>query len=318
MQIVDPAVEPTSPVLPRRTYDFLFWGSIGLAIGVLVGLTREYIDDTIGSPLDVATWLRVPYLGIVPRLSGPNGEDDRGLALYTFEQPDSNAAEAVRSIRTLLMMNPQAATLRRVLVTSSVAAEGKTSTTVRLGIAFASTGRRVVIVDADLRRPRVHRIFGDDRKVGVTTAVNGDLDAAIRHTPVPNLDYLSSGPDIDGPNELLGSAHLLAMLEALEDRYDLILLDSPPSVLLSDAAILSKHVDGVVIVVRQHGPSRLLVRDAIQRLEQVGATVLGVVVNAVDLSARSSAYKYYYGYRYGYADRYKDHAKDRDPAVPPG
>lgn len=312
VQIIDPAVEPRSPVLPRRTYDFLFWTGIGLFLGILVGLIREYVDDTIGSPLDVATWLRVPYLGIVPRLAGPNGEDDRALALYTFEQPDSNAAEAVRSIRTVLMMTPQASTLRRILVTSSVAAEGKTSTTVRLGVAFASTGRRVVIVDADLRRPRVHRIFGEDRKQGVTTAVGGDLEAALRHTPVPNLDYLAAGPDVEGPNELLVSSAMLAMLEALEARYDLILLDSPPSVLVSDAAILSKHVDGVVMVVRQHGPSRLLVRDAIQRLEQVGATVLGVVVNAVDLSARSSSYKYYYGYRYGYADRYKDHGKDKE------
>ncbi|MFZ5481086.1 MAG: GumC family protein [Myxococcota bacterium] len=304
IRVVDearPSPYPVSPNVPRS----LFMGLVvGLLLGAALGFAIEYVDDTISSPLDVANYLHVPLLGIVPRIAGTAGGKD--LALYTHLEPNSPAAEAVRAIRTVLELNPTAKTLRRLLVTSTEASEGKTTTTVSLAVSFATRGRRVLIVDADMRRPRVHRVFEVEKTPGLSEILAGcPLEGAIVPTGIPGVDILPAGPRTDGPNELLASPAMAPLLDDLDRAYDLVLIDSPPAGITSDAAILSKLVDGLVFVVREKTVSRWFVRDVVHRLQQIGAPLLGVVVNAVDTTGRRSGYKYYYGYRYKYEEENK-------------
>ena len=195
---------------------------------------------------------------------------------------------------------------------SAVSAEGKTSTVVRLGVAFANLNRRVLMIDADLRRPRIHKVFSVDREIGLSTVLTGERTEAevIHATPVPGLFFMPSGRGGERPNELLASHEVERLLERLGKEFDLVIIDTPPSAILSDARILSRHVDGVVMVVREQSTSRMLVREAVAGLEQVGARVLGVIVNAVDFGRRRTSYKYYYGYGYRYDKNYYSERND--------
>lgn len=304
VRIVDPARpnrRPVEPNVPLNLAIALFGGFLG---GLGIGLAREYVDDTISSPLEVQTFLRSTFLGMIPKIAEVTDETE--LALYTHRNPRSTVAEALRGIRTVLELDPTGAPPRRLLVTSAVSAEGKTSTIVRLGVAFANLNKRVLMIDGDLRRPRLHKIFGIEKDRGLTSVLAGEaIEDVVHHSEVPNLDFLASGRGGERPNELLASPALPALLAELERRYDLVLIDSPPTVILSDARILSRYVDGVVVVVRENTTSRMLVREAIHGLEQVRARVLGVIVNAVDLNRRRTSYKYHYGYGYGYGYGYR-------------
>jgi capsular exopolysaccharide synthesis family protein len=256
----------------------------------------------------------VAFLGIIPKI--PDETDETALALQSHRNPRSTVAEALRGIRTVLELDPTGAAPRRLLITSAVSAEGKTSTIVRLGVAFANLDKKVVMIDADLRRPRLHKIFGVDKDHGLSSLLAGArIDDVVRHTEVPNLDFVPSGLGGERPNELLASPATEKLLAQLQERYDLILIDSPPTVLVSDARILSRLVDGVVVLVREQTTSRMLVREAILGLEQVQARVLGVIVNAVDLSKRRTSYKYYSGYGYGYGYGYRYDRYYTDPAA---
>lgn len=302
VRVIDEARPEMSPVSPNIPRNMLVALVAGLVLGCGVGFLREYIDDTISSPLDVATYLRVPLVGMVPRYTDVT--DDRSRALYTMQHPSSAAAESVRTMRTVLELNPNGKPLRRLLITSSLSSEGKTTTAVSLAVSFANLGRKVIIVDADLRRPRLHHIFDVARKVGLSSLLQGtaQIDSAIVPTGIVGFDVLPAGPGSERSNELLASTSMVELLDELDRRYDIVVVDTPPSGMLSDAAILSKMVDGVLVVVREQTVSRTLVREVVHRLQQVGAPVLGVIVNAVDMTGRASKYKYYYGYRYQYYD----------------
>jgi succinoglycan biosynthesis transport protein ExoP len=311
VEIIDPAIPTENKVKPNITLNMMLALVTGVGVGVLIGFLREYFDDTIGSPLDVATYLRTPYLAMVPKVVG---SDEKNLALYTHHNPTSAASEALRALRTVLELNPKGTVLKRLLVTSSVSSEGKTSTTVGLGVAFANLGKRVLLIDADLRRPRMHKVFDIPREAGVSGVLidKMPLQSCLHPSLVPGLDVMPAGNGTDHPNELLASNDMLRLLEELDQRYDMVLIDTPPAVMLSDALILSKFVDGVVLVVREHTASRMLVKQTVGRLQQVGANLLGVVVNAVDMKARGVTYKYYYGYRYRYDQYYQeDRPSDR-------
>ncbi|MEZ4238636.1 MAG: polysaccharide biosynthesis tyrosine autokinase [Myxococcota bacterium] len=303
VRIVDWALPNPRRVEPNLILDLLIALVAGLAGGMILGFAREYVDDTISSPLDVQTFLKVPHLGMIPKIT--ETADETELALFGNLHPRSSVAEALREIRTVLELDRQGPP-RRLLVTSAVSSEGKTSTVVRLGVAFAGLDKRVLMIDGDLRRPRLHKIFALDRKVGLASVLTGTPVAdVVRATPVPNLFVMASGR-AEHPNELLASNAFPELLERLEQDYDVVIIDSPPSVLLSDARILSRHVDGVIVVVREQTTSRVLVREGLVGLEQIGARILGVIVNNVDVTKRRTSYKYAYGYGYGYRYRYHD------------
>ncbi len=300
VQLVDKALAPIKPYKPNIPMSLVVAAIVGLFGGIGLALLREYADDTITSQLDVVAHLKVPFLGLIPRL--PEGISSHEADLFTHYNPRSSVAEAVRGLRAMLEMNPGAPPPRRLLVTSSVAREGKTSTSLRIAVSFAQMGRKVVIVDADLRRPRVHKVFGADNTVGLSSFLVGaaDIDDLINPTIVPNLCAIYSGSQTDHPAELMASTRMEELLTGLEERFDIVLLDTPPSVALSDAVTLSRRVDGLLLVVKEQSVSRAVVKQTIDMLNQVEANILGVVLNNVDLQRSGSKYKYYYAYRDDY------------------
>lgn len=302
VQIVDRALPPKVPFKPNIPLNLAVACLTGLIGGVGLGLIREYLDDSITSQVDVLTHLKVPFLGLIPRL--PPQESSQAADLFTHYNPRSSVAEAVRGLRAMLDMNPNGPPPRRLLVTSSIAREGKTSTTMRLAIAFAQMGRRVVVIDADLRRPRVHKIFNADNRVGLSSYLVGaaSVDDIPQSTPVPKLSCIYSGALTDHPAELMASDAMVRLLDELEQRFDVVILDTPPSVALSDAVTLSRHVDGIVLVVKEQSVSRAVVKQTIDLMQKVDANLLGVVLNNVDLQRAGSKYKYYYAYRDYYAN----------------
>lgn len=309
VRVIDAATVPGGPISPNIPYNLAISLVVALAGGVAAAFLREFVDDRVSSPLEIATWLRVPYLGHVPRIEGENAGQG---ALYTWRNPNSTAAEAIRSIRTLLELDPGRGPLRRILVTSAITAEGKTGTSVRLSVAFARLGRRVLLVDADLRRPTVHRLFEIERAPGLSEVFGGTpIVDAIIPSAVPNVHVLPAGTWVEGATEVLASERMLEILDLVQQDYDLIVIDSPPSMMIADAAILSRGVDGVVFVVREHTASRRAIQEALRSLQKVGATVLGVVLNAVDVDRRGSSYAYYRAYGYGYyKESEEDHQND--------
>jgi len=301
VRILEMATPPGRASFPIVPLNLGLGAFMGLVLGFGVAFLREWFDDTVGSPVDVVTYLKVPFLGAVPKVTEVEGDIEQ--TLISHRKPRSAIAEVARGVRTVLELNPDQPP-KRLLVTSAVSSEGKTSTAVRLAIAYASAHRSVVLLDCDLRRPRVHKVFGGDRLLGVTNLIEGaDVDSCVRPTGIHNFSYVSAGKAGDRPDELLSSPTLPGVLDELNAKFDIVIIDTPPTVLVADARILSRSVDGCVLVARENSTSRSLLREALSGLHQVGANVYGVVINAVDFGQRRTSYKYYgYGYRYTYEE----------------
>jgi len=313
VQIRQQARPPKRPSSPNVKLNLLLGLIGGLGLGFVGAFLREFLNDSVATPQDVETFLHTSFLGFVPHVDPELTEKDG--ALYSYHHPRSNIAEAVRALRTTLELNPKGRAPEILLVTSAMASEGKTSTSVRLGIAYASLGRSVLLIDADLRRPKVHKVFQQQRQPGLTTALLTELEVldAIRETEVPGFSILPAGKGVEHPNEMLASKAFQDVLRGLHEAYDLVIIDSPPSALVADARILSRYVDGVLVVVREQVTSRGLAREAIRGLENVGARVLGVCLNGVDSSRRrANYYGYHYGYGYGYGYRYESSPEEEE------
>ncbi|MBW1880310.1 MAG: CpsD/CapB family tyrosine-protein kinase, partial [Deltaproteobacteria bacterium] len=207
----------------------------------------------------------------------------------------------------------QGVKLKRLLITSAVAAEGKTGTCIRIGIAFAQQGKRVCLVDGDHRRARMHKVFPNEHEIGLLDLLQGEgsLEEAIGATTVPQLDLLPLGHRTEEANKLLTSAAMEQLLEELAERYDRVIIDSPPAAALSEAVSLSKMVDGVVIVARAGQVSRSVARHTLDRFAHVDANLVGIVLNDVPTSKLSTGAYYYYDY-YG-SKYYQSIEEDQDP-----
>lgn len=222
---------------------------------------------------------------------------DHPLGLITAN-PKSGVAEAYRSLRTNIQFYNVGERMRRLLVTSSGPSEGKSTTSSNLAITFAQAGNRVILLDADLRRPFLHRVFQVSNLVGFTNVMVGEasLEEAIRPTEVPGLSVLTSGPIPPNPAEMLGSTRMIEVLDQLSDLADIVIIDSPPVIAVTDASVLAPLVDGVILVAGAGLVNREMAQRAKAQLEAVRARVLGVVLNGVE--AEGSGYYYYY-YYYG-------------------
>ncbi len=300
--IISPAEVPTTPIRPRVLSNTLLALVVGAAAGAGLAFLLEYLDDTVKTPEDlVATGLGT--IGIVQRVaaSGKNSESP----IFAVRQPKSLAAEAYRTLRTNLQFSSLDTPLRSLVVTSAVATEGKTTTAVNLAVVMAQAGNRVVLVDSDLRRPSAHRLFGLPNRTGLTTALVEDpqaLDGYLQQTEVDNLRVLTAGPVPPNPQELLGSQRMNELLRRLEDEADIVVLDTPPTLVVSDANVLAARASGVLMVVNTGSTRRAAVRQAVEGLRKVGANLLGYVLNLVSTRAGRSAYyysSYYYSHYYG-------------------
>jgi capsular exopolysaccharide synthesis family protein len=311
VRVLERAIVPGAPVRPKPIENLFVGLLLGLGTGIALAFAIEALDNTLKTQADVEQFLGVSVLGLVPIIGAtPGGEAvERGdnlreRDLGVFLDPKSVAAECCRSIRTnILFMSPDRP-LRTMVVTSPSPQEGKTTTAINLGVTMAEAGGRVLIVDTDMRRPRLHRSFGVPNQTGISTVIVGKatLEEAIKRTDVPNLDVLTCGPVPPNPSELLHTQRFVSVLRDCAKLYDRVILDSPPTSAVTDPAVLGNLTDGVVMVVKAGETTREAAMHARRQLASAKARLFGVVVNAIDFSNPAYGYEYYYRnyYRYGY------------------
>lgn len=292
VSVVDNAAVPLEPSSPRLLINLALALLAGLAVAGGVVLVREQLDDAIRAPEDVERKLGIPALGAIPV---SDTEDLRAeLAL-----PRSPLAEAYNSLRTALLYSTPEGLPPVLFVTSSEAGEGKSTTSYALALGLARLGRRVVLVDVDLRRPAQHRAFGLTNTDGMSDLLTShrDVASAIKPTPVENLSFIPAGPIPPSPTELLGSPRLVEILDELDTRFDSVILDGPPVLGLADAPLVASIVGSTILVVEASRGHRGATKAALRRLHTGHVRVLGAVLTKFDPKKSNSAYSYY-GYNY--------------------
>jgi capsular exopolysaccharide synthesis family protein len=316
VSIETPSRLPKEPIGPQRFRNILIALFLSLGAGVGLAFLLDFLDDTVKSIDDVDRYLHVPALALIPasrgdrgRLIGtsptPAGGPAESTALAMIDDVRSPIAESYRHLRTSLLLSSAGQPPKTILVTSSQPSEGKTTTAVNTAFMLAQTGVEVLIIDCDLRRPRLHSQFGVSNSKGLTNWLSGetDLDAMMQNDDKhPNLKILTSGPIPPNPAELLGSDEMRKLLSLLSVRFAHVIIDSPPAISFTDASILSTMVDGVVLVVHGGRSSRAVVRRAKQQLLDVGAHIFGVVLNNVKLETQDYYYSGYYSSYYSESD----------------
>jgi succinoglycan biosynthesis transport protein ExoP len=316
---------PREPVGPARLRNIVIAFILSLAAGIGLAFLLDFLDDTVKSVDDVDRYIHLPALALIPtarsekRLRGdePTAKPGDATALAMVSDVRSPIAEAYRHLRTSLLLSSAGTPPRTILVTSSQPSEGKTTTAINTAFMLAQTGAEVLIIDCDLRRPRLHAHFNLSNARGLTNCLSGesnDLDSLIQtYDKQPNLKLLPSGPIPPNPAELLGSEEMRRLLVSLSERFAHIIVDSPPAISFTDASILSTFVDGVILVVHGGRSSRAVVRRAKQQLLDVGAHIFGVVLNNVKIESHDY---YYAGYHSSYYR--SDYYGDEDDGAAPG
>jgi polysaccharide biosynthesis transport protein len=304
--LVDPAPVPTSPVKPRVLLTIIMGVLGGIVAGIGLAFFVNYLDDSIKSQDDVENTLGLAFLGYVPNIK-TNSVVERDLQAHSH--PQSNAAEGFRTIRATLSLTHKPDKLRLVSVTSTIPSEGKSLVASNLAIVSAQTGLRTLLVDADLRRPSVHKAFQLHSPIGISAFLTGetsDLEEITHKSEVPNLDVICCGAIPANPSELIGSARMKAFLDMVGDKYDRVILDCPPISAVSDPLVIAAKTDGVVFVCKFNKIRREHARRSVQRIQSAGIHVMGVVINDIDFEGKDSYYYsyYYYQNRY-YASHYK-------------
>jgi len=291
LSVVEPAQTPLYPVGPGMGYNVLLAVAIGLVLSGGAAFLLEYLDDTLKTPDDVRQVLGLTVLARIARMEG-NGYPDK---LVTAKQPRSPVAAAYRVLRTNLQFIAVDRPLCTLMVTSPSPKEGKSLASANLAVAMAQSGKRVILVDADLWRPCQHHIFEMDNTEGLTSALLSDdasLTPVLQQGPVENLGILLSGPVPPNPSDLLGSRRMGDLIEALRRQTDVVIFDSPPVMADADATILAARVDGILLVVDSGSTRRGPAQRSKEALEAVGARLTGVVLNR--LSGDERSYYYYY------------------------
>lgn len=316
IRIVQAAEVPIAPVKPNKMLNIGLSLLIGLGLGVGLAFFLEYLNNTINNADDVERILQLPSLGAIPSLQSiarrrrvGQGGKSSALALNSQElisghESVSSFAESYRALRTSVLLSSAERAPRKILITSSHPSEGKTTVVANTAISLAQTGARVLVLDADMRRPRCHKILGVDNEVGLSTYLSRDirLESLIHQHEVPNLFVLPAGPVPPNPSELLSSIKPRVLLSDLESRFDHIVIDSPPVIHVTDALIISPIVDGVVIVVKSGQTPREAVQRAKQALIDVNARIFGIVLNGIDLKEDG----YHYNYKYSYLNNHEE------------
>ena len=303
LEVVTAATVPTSPSSPKPLEDSLIGLVLGLVLGLGVAFLVEYLDDRVYSTEDVERiFPDAPMMALVPVVV--SWRNTKVPVIATLSEPGSPVAEAYRSLRTSLQFAAHDRPLRTILVTSASATEGKTSTVSNLAVVLAGAGQRVVVVSADLRRPRVGQFFDMSEEVGLTSVILGQstlADAVLPVQSVERVSLLGTGPLPPNPAELLQSSRTSEILEALMSSFHVVLIDSPPVLPVTDAVVLAGRADATLLVVAAGRTKRGDLARAAETLSRVDTPRVGIVLNAV---TRESGYGYGRSYGYTYHDGY--------------
>jgi capsular exopolysaccharide synthesis family protein len=311
-EVITPVEVPTTPVAPKLNFIL----GIGIALGLLGGVGLAYLADaadrTFHSPDEVRSTLRLPIMTTIPSfvgrksksLTGPNGQISKvDPLLVAFHRPDSFEAETFRNLRTALYFSTYGRRRKVIQVSSPSAGDGKTTMAANLAVSMAQSGKKVLLVDADFRRAKVHKLFGIEAQVGLAQVLTDELELGdtVQATEVANLWVLPTGPHPTNPSELLSSRKFEDLIAVVREKYDFVVIDTPPILAVSDAAVVAPRMDGVLLTLRITKNGRPQAVRARQILSVLGVQVLGVVVNGLNPDRN---YGYGYSGRYYYGDGY--------------
>lgn len=297
--IVEPAIPPASRSAPAPMRDGILGGFLGLMIGIGGAVLLEQMDTRLRTREDVERALDpIPVLVTVPELPA---ELARNRRFAVEADPRGLVSEAFRILRTNVQFLAVDSPIRRVLVTGALAGDGKTTISANLAASLATAGYSTLLMEADLRRPTVHEYIGARPSPGIAEVLLGraSLDAAVRRTSVDGLSILTSGAIPPNPSELLGSQRMVEIIEEVSALHDVVVLDTPPTLPVTDAVVLAPRTDGVILVVRAGETHRDAVRAAAEQFQRVGVRILGVVFNAASAEASGYGYQHYYDGAYG-------------------
>jgi len=298
--VVDKAKVPRFPFKPNLTLNLMIAIALGLAAGIGLALLLEHLDDTIKLPEEIEKFLGLPVLGIIPAIKAADGAE---LAIAENADPRSPFAEAHRSLRTTLQFSTAEGMPRVLLVTSTAVAEGKSTTALSLATHITQTGKKVLLIDCDLRKSSLHKKLGLGNDSGLTNYLAGDARPVdiTRSCSIPHLFLIPSGPLPPNPAELLGSAKMVALLNLAAERFDQVIIDGPPVLGLADAPLLGSLVEATLLVAECGVTSRQFAQGAVKRLRSTRTRLVGGVLTKVDTRNRSYGYHGYY-YQYGETD----------------
>jgi succinoglycan biosynthesis transport protein ExoP len=305
----EPAIPQSIPVQPQPLRSTALAVAVGLVLAAGIIFMVEFFNDTIRDPEEITRRWGIPILGVILRYKA------KEEVLITFKQPRSPISEAFRSLRTNLQYASVNLPISTLLVTSPSPEDGKTTIVANLAVVLAQSNQNVIVLDADLRKPRLHKMFKLHNRVGLTDLFirsTDQMDGAVQSTEIPNLHAITSGNIPPNPSELLSSSKMAEILKQLKGQYNIVLVDTPPSLVVTDAIALAPYIDGVLLVINPGITKRGAVKFIVEQLKQVGANVLGIILN--DVKTDHARYTYYRGYHYykyvrGYK-YYSDHGQD--------
>lgn len=314
------AIPPEAPVSPRRLTTVIAALFLSTLFGMGLALFLEYLDDTIRTTEEIESYLQLPALAAIPTIdsipkrrlllvgSSPDSDEERAKSeLLIYADSRSSLAEAYRQLRTSILLSTAGHPPKTLLITSSLPSEGKTTTATNTAISLAQTGARVLLIDADMRRPRLHSVFEIENGDGLSSLLSSEFDKndiarIVKYDDRTKLNLLTSGPIPPNPAELIGSEQMANLLEILKEQYTHVVVDSPPIASFTDAVLIASMVDGVILVVHSGRCSRQVVRRSRQILTDISAKILGVVLNNVNLRSQDN---YYYYQSYYHRDSYR-------------
>jgi capsular exopolysaccharide synthesis family protein len=319
VRIIDPAIVPDGKSKPNSKTNVMIGLFLGIGLGVGLAGVREYLDNTVKTVEDIEK-VHQQVLGIIPALAEDgNGKTKRVTSIpwqrevqtikrtiITKEDPKSPVSEAYRSLRTSILYSSPDKPIKSMIISSPGPGEGKTTTTSNLAITFANMGKKTLLIDADLRRPVLHHVFGLEKSPGLTDYLTGmetDFNSLVNSSDVKNLYVCTSGLNPPNPSELLGSKKMSELIDSLENNWDIILLDSPPMVAVTDATIISREIDALILVVHSGKTDKHSFNRTINTLNAASAPLVGVVLNSVTSKNSYGSYSYHYqNYNYSQTD----------------
>jgi capsular exopolysaccharide synthesis family protein len=300
IRIVYPATVPSTPISPRKARNLLIATVLGFCSSIVVAFGLENLDTTLKTPEEVERWLQIPNLAMIPHLEfSSENPSPESAELFVHHGREPLAAESCRALRTSILFSTPGNAPRTLLITSTIQGEGKTLVAANLATVMAKAEPGgVLLVDSDLRRPCIWKMFSGPKEPGLSNFLVGEIEELpVVETMVPNLFVLPAGIIPPDPSELLGSERMVEMLARAKERFARVILDSPPLIAVTDGAILSTHVDGVLMLIKAEATPRKLAIDAVDRLHELKAPLLGAVFNNM-LIQRHGYYYHYYYHRY--------------------